>query len=87
MLCTRVTNPILLPYGALTTENEAGMPMINSLKGVGFSMAALPQEMLHLLQDGVIAELRAQESHALQVMSKQYINIEKFSLRHNKSLE
>lgn len=72
MLCTRVNNVILLPDGALTTENEVDMPMISSLKGVGLNMAMLPQEMLHLLQDGVTGELRAQESRTLQVMSEQW---------------
>lgn len=42
MLCTRVTNVILLQDGALTIENEANRPMVSSLKGVGLNMAMLP---------------------------------------------
>lgn len=34
----------------------------------------LPGEVLHLLQDGVITELRAQKHHALLVTSEQRIN-------------
>ena len=30
MLCARVTNTIVLPDGALITENEANRPMVNS---------------------------------------------------------
>ncbi len=87
MLRTRVTNTIVLPDGALTTENEADRPMVSSLKGVGLNMAVLPRETLHLLQDGVTAELRARESRALQVMSEQRINIEQLSLQRNEVVE
>ena len=49
MLQTRVTNAVLLPNGALTTENEANRLMVSSLKGVGLNMATLSQETLYLL--------------------------------------
>ena len=65
MLRTRVTNTIVLPDGALTTEKEDDRPMVRSLKEVGLNMAALPWETHYILQDGVTAELRAKESHAL----------------------
>ena len=39
-----------------------------------------PGEALHLLHDGVIAELKAQEHRALQVISKQWINNEQMEL-------
>lgn len=42
MLCTRVTNVILLPNGALTIENVADRTMVRSLKGEGLNMVALP---------------------------------------------
>ena len=64
----RVTNMIVLPDGELTIEKEANRPTVRSLKGVGLNMAVLPQETLYLLQDGVIAELRARECRAIQVM-------------------
>lgn len=35
--------------GALTTENQADRPTINTLKGVGLNLVALPREVLHLL--------------------------------------
>lgn len=60
-----MTNAILLPDGALTTENEVERPMVSSLKGVGLNMATLPLETLNLLQDGVTVELRAWESRTL----------------------
>jgi len=65
ILCTRVSNMVLLLYGALTIENEADRPMVSSLRGVGLNMAVLPWETLHLLYDGVTIELRAWESRAL----------------------
>ena len=71
MLRTRMNNMVLLPDGALTTENEVDMTMVSSLKGVGFNMVVLPWETLYLLQDGVIVEFRAKESCALQVMSEE----------------
>lgn len=70
MLHTRVTNMIMLPDGALTIEKEANRAMVSSSKGVRLNMVTLPREMLYLLQDRVIAELQAKESHALQVMSE-----------------
>jgi len=57
MLCTRVTNTIVLPEGALVTENEADRPMVSELKGVGINMATIPQETLYFLQDQIIVEL------------------------------
>jgi len=39
-------------------------------------MAALLWETLYVLQDGITAELQARESCALQMLSKQKINME-----------
>jgi len=61
---------LVLLDGSLTTENEADRPTINVLKGVGLNLVALPREALHLLQDGVTAELRDREHCALQVISE-----------------
>lgn len=69
ILCARMTNTIMLPEGALVTENEVDKPMVSKLKGIGLNMVALPQEMLYVLQDGVTTELRAREGRTLQVMS------------------
>jgi len=80
MLHTKVSSAIVLPDGALTTENEADRPTFNSLKGVGMNLVALPSEALHLLQDGVIVELRAHEHHTLHVISKQQIKNEQMTL-------
>lgn len=68
MLCTRVTSMVVLPDRALTTKNEADRPTIKSLKGEGLNMVALPREMLYILHDGVIVELRDWDSHVLKVM-------------------
>ena len=80
MSCARMTNTIVLPEGALVIENEANMPMVSGLKGIGLNMAALPRETLYVLQDEVTAEMRAKEGRPLQVMSEQRINIEHLSL-------
>jgi len=65
-----MSNNIVLPEGALVTENEAERPMVSRLKRIRLNMVALPWETLYVLQDRVIAELRAREGHALQVMSE-----------------
>lgn len=70
MLHTKDSNAIVLPDGALTAENEADKPTVSTLKGVGLNPAVLPREALHLLQDGVITELRAREHRTLQVISE-----------------
>ena len=56
---------IVLLDGALSTENEVDRPAVSTLKGVGLNLAVLLGEVLHLLQDGVITELRAGEQHDL----------------------
>lgn len=76
MLCTKASSAIVLRDGALTMENEAEKLIVSALKGVGLNLATLPDEVIHLLQDGVIAELRAHEHRALQVISKEWINNE-----------
>jgi len=42
------------------------------MKGLGINLAALPCETLY----GIMVELDARERHAIQVLSKQNINIE-----------
>lgn len=59
------TNNIVLPEGALVTENEVDKPMVSALKGVGINMVALPWETLYVLQDRVTIELRAREDRVL----------------------
>jgi len=76
MLHARMTNTIVLPDGALITENEVDRPMVSNLKGIGLNVVMLPLEMLYILLDGVTIELRARESHTIQVMSEKCINIE-----------
>lgn len=87
MLCTWVNNMIVLLDGALTIQNEANRSTVSSLRGVRLNMAMLPREMLYLLQDGVTIKLKARESHALQVMSEQHINIEQLGLLCNEAIE
>lgn len=69
-LCTGTTNTIVLLEGALVVVNEVDRPMVSTLKGIGINMVSLPREKLHVLQDGIILELRASESYALQVLSE-----------------
>jgi len=70
MLQAKVSSMIALPNGALTMENEANRPTVSALKGMGWNLAALTGEVLHLMQDGIIVELRACEHHALQVINE-----------------
>lgn len=70
MLRTKVSSVIVLLDGALTTKNEANKPTVNTLKEVGLNLAAVPSEALHLLQDGVIVELRASEHCDLEVINE-----------------
>ncbi len=65
MLRVKASSAIVRPDGELTTENEADKSTVSALKGVGLNLAVLPGEALHLLQDGVIVELRAREHRAL----------------------
>lgn len=81
MLRAQMTNTIVVPDGALVTENKADRPMVSELKGIGLNVIALPQETLYVLQDGITAKLRAREGRALQVISEQCINIEQLSLQ------
>lgn len=62
MLCTKTSIAIVLLDGALTIDNEADRPTICALKGVGINMAVLPCKALHLLQDGLIAEIRPERT-------------------------
>ena len=84
MFRTRMTNTIVLPEGALVTENESNRPTVSTLKEVGINMAALPRETLYVLQDGVTTKIQAREGHTLQVLRKQKINMEQLSLQCNK---
>lgn len=71
MLHMRVSSVIVLPDGALAIENEADKSTVSAFKGVGLNLAAFLREALHLLQDGVIAELRAHEHRTLQMFNEQ----------------
>lgn len=70
MLHMKASSALVLLDGALTIENEANRPTMSALKGVGLNLEALLSEALHSLHDGVIAELRACEHRALQVISE-----------------
>jgi len=61
MLRAKDPRAIVLPGGVLTTKNEVDRHTVSALKGVGLNLAVLPHEVLYLLQDRVIAELRAHE--------------------------
>lgn len=61
MLHAKVSSVIVLLDGALITENEANMPTVITLKGVGLNLIALPREVLYLFPNPVISKLRACE--------------------------
>lgn len=86
MLSTKASNAIVLPDGALTMENEANRPNVSTLNGVGLNLVVLPGQVIHLLQDGVIAELRAHEHHTLLVISEQWINNEQMALQRDSTI-
>ena len=73
-------NTIVLQEGTLVTSNKADRPLVSNLKGLEVNLVALLHETLYVLQDGITAELQARESHALQVLSEQKINMEQLSL-------
>ena len=73
----------MLPEGALVTVNETNRFSVNMMKGLGLNLGALSHETLYLLQDGITAELCARESHAIQVLNEQKINMEQLSLYHD----
>lgn len=76
MLHMKASSALVLPDRAQTTKNEADRLTISALEGVGLNLAALPREVLHLFQDGVIAELRPSEHRALEVINEKNINNE-----------
>ena len=53
------------------------------MKGLGLNLASLARETLYLLQDGMMAELHARESCAIQVLSEQKINMEQLTLQND----
>ena len=67
-------------------ENEGDRRTVSTLKGVGLNLEVLPGMALHLLQDGVIAELRACEHCALQVISEHWIKNEQMALQRDSSI-
>lgn len=70
MLHIRMENTIVLPEGALVLSNVMDRLSISMMKGLGLNLDALPQEMLYLIQDGIMAEMWARESCAIQVLSE-----------------
>ena len=58
------------------TTNEADRPTISALKDIKINMVALLWEMLYVMQDGITVELRARESHVLQLLREKKINME-----------
>lgn len=69
-------NTIVLPEGALVSSNAMDQMSLSMMRDFFPNLAALPWKMLYQLQDGIIAELRARQSHAIQVLSEQKIKIE-----------
>jgi len=76
MLHTQMENTIVLLEGALIAVNETNRFAVNMIKCLRLNLATLSQETLYLLQDGIMVELHARESRAIQVLNKQKINME-----------
>lgn len=86
MLHAKDSHVIVLLEGAMATENAVDRPTVSTLNGVGLNLAALPGEALHLLQDGVITDLRARKKCALHVMIEQNINNVQMALQRDFSI-
>ena len=50
---------VTLLDGALSVEGEADKATFNALRNVGLNLATFPSELLHMLQAGVIGEIKA----------------------------
>lgn len=61
---------VALPNLAMIAEVEADRATVSPIKQVDLKLAAVPSEALHTLLDGVIAEIRAWEQRALNVISE-----------------
>ena len=57
--------------------------MLNTMKCIGLNLVSLPRDTLYQLQDGITVELCARESHTIQFLSEQKINIEHLSLHYD----
>jgi len=80
LLQAKMANIIVLPEGALTTDNAEDRAAIGWLKGLGLNLSALPREILYQLQDGTTTELCARKGRTVQMLSERRINIEQLSL-------
>lgn len=67
---------VMLPNGALNAEATVDKAIVNNLKNLGLNLAALPNEFLHTLQVGVIAEMKAREQRTLSMINKYKVNNE-----------
>ena len=58
-------------------EAKVDKATVSTIMNVGLNLAALPNEFLHTLQEGVIEEeLKAQEQHALSTINEKKVNNE-----------
>jgi len=71
----------VLPDGALTIETEADRPTVSALKGIRLNLVALLNELLYLLQDGVITELQTREQRTLQIIIEKKVNNTQMALQ------
>jgi len=65
MLRARMANTIVLPEGALVSENAMDRVTTNMMKGLGLNLASLLRETLYQLQDDIITELHTRERRAI----------------------
>jgi len=63
-------NTIVFPEGAIIVVNVTDIFSISMLKGLGLNLAALSQETLYQLWDGITTKLWARESHAIQFLNE-----------------
>lgn len=61
---------VALPDGSLSTKVVADKAIVIFLKNISLNLDALPNEFLHTLQVGVIAEVKAREQRTLSLISE-----------------
>ena len=64
----------MLLDGSLSMEASIDKAIFSSLKNISLKLVALWSKFLHMLQAGVIAEVKSQEKCALSLVSEYQVN-------------
>jgi len=77
----------MLPDGSLSAEVADDKAIVISLKNNGLKLAALPNDYLHMLQEGLLVELRAREHCALNLINEYRLNNKQMFTEKSEALE